>query len=76
MVKKEKDKKYIYPFVSSGMEKPYYLAKKGMSPKGCHFRVGSGNQQMTSDMIKDIGLVEQLGSGMSRILHAYYKSIF
>ncbi|MCL2079669.1 MAG: putative DNA binding domain-containing protein [Oscillospiraceae bacterium] len=38
--------------VSSGIEKPYYLRKKGMSPEGCFVRVGSSNQHMTKDQIE------------------------
>ncbi|MFI3327241.1 MAG: putative DNA binding domain-containing protein, partial [Clostridia bacterium] len=54
VVKTEKDKKYIHLIVSSGQEKPYYIAKNGMSPKGCYIRIGSGNQQMTEAMIEDL----------------------
>ena len=37
--------------VSSGMEKPYYLRSKGMSPAGCFLRVGSSAQRMTTQQI-------------------------
>jgi len=37
--------------VSSGMEKPYYLRSKGMSPAGCFLRVGSSSQRMTTQQI-------------------------
>jgi predicted HTH transcriptional regulator len=37
--------------VSSGPEKPYYLQKYGMSPKGCFVRVGASAQPMTTQMI-------------------------
>lgn len=54
VVKSEKDKKYIHLIVSSGQEKPYYIAKNGMSPKGCYIRIGSGNQQMSESMIEKL----------------------
>lgn len=44
--------KVIRVFVASGTEKPYYLSKVGMSPKGCFIRVGTAAEQMTQDMIE------------------------
>ena len=41
----------IHIIVSSGVEKPYYLKKKGMSPVGCYMRIGSGIKQMPTDLI-------------------------
>ncbi|MDR2547347.1 MAG: putative DNA binding domain-containing protein [Lachnospiraceae bacterium] len=38
--------------VSSGIEKPYYLRKKGMSPEGCFIRIGSSKQHMTKEQIE------------------------
>jgi len=38
----------IKVIVSSGIEKPYYLRRKGMSPEGCFIRVGSSNQRLIS----------------------------
>ncbi|MDR0861475.1 MAG: putative DNA binding domain-containing protein [Oscillospiraceae bacterium] len=40
--------------VTSGIEKPYYLRKKGMSPAGCFIRVGSSNQHLTTEQIDAI----------------------
>jgi predicted HTH transcriptional regulator len=40
--------------VSSGMEKPYYISKYGMSPKGCFLRIGSAALPMTTQMIDDL----------------------
>ena len=37
--------------IPSGIEKPYYLRSKGMSPAGCFLRVGSSVQQMTTAQI-------------------------
>ena len=45
--------KVIKIVISSGFEKPYYLRKYGMSPKGCFIRVGSSVQPMTTEMIED-----------------------
>ncbi len=41
----------IRVIVPSGMEKPYYLKNKGMSPAGCFIRVGSSVQPMTTAQI-------------------------
>jgi len=41
----------ICVIVSSGSEKPYYEKKYGMTPQGCHIRVGNTVQQMTDKMI-------------------------
>jgi len=38
--------------VSSGLEKPYYLKSKGMSPSGCYMRVGAASQPMPHSMIE------------------------
>jgi len=43
--------KVICVIVSSGSEKPYYEKKYGMTPQGCHIRVGNTSQQMTEKMI-------------------------
>ncbi len=40
--------------LASGLEKPYYLSKRGMSPKGCFIRVGSACEPMTSRMIEGL----------------------
>ena len=34
--------------ISSGLEKPYYIKGKGMSPSGCYMRVGTSTQQKYS----------------------------
>jgi predicted HTH transcriptional regulator len=52
LIAEERDGKNILKVVvSSGIEKPYYLRKYGMSPKGCFIRVGGGVQPMTPQMI-------------------------
>ena len=40
--------------VASGSEKPYYLNKMGMSPKGCYIRVGSASEPMPTKMIEEL----------------------
>lgn len=44
--------KVIRVFVASGSEKPYYLSKVGMSPKGSFIRVGTAAEPITQDMIE------------------------
>ena len=41
-------------FVSSGPDKPYYLAKYGRSSKGCFVRVGAAAVPMTDRMIDEM----------------------
>lgn len=45
-------KPVIHVIVTRGTEKPYYLKKYGMSPAGAHIRVGTGTQQLTTEMIE------------------------
>ena len=52
LIEKIDDTEIIKVVVSSGIEKPYYLRKKGMSPEGCFIRVGSSNQHMTKERIE------------------------
>lgn len=40
--------------ISSGIEKPYYIKKQGMSPNGCFIRMGTSSQPMTTSMIDDL----------------------
>ena len=44
-------KPVIHVIVTRGTEKPYYLKKYGMSPAGAYIRVGTGTQQLTTEMI-------------------------
>lgn len=41
----------IKVLISSGLEKPYYIKKNGMSPSGCFIRRGTSSQPMTTTMI-------------------------
>lgn len=69
--------------VSSGIQKPYYIRKKGMSEDGCFIRVGASAQPMTEAMIERMLQKRQMNSlstmAVSRQkltfeqLHIYYN---
>ena len=40
--------------ISSGLEKPYYIKRQGMSPNGCFTRMGTSSQPMSTAMIDDL----------------------
>lgn len=40
--------------VSSGLEKPYYIKSKGMSPNGCYMRLGASTQPMSTTLIDEL----------------------
>ena len=40
--------------VSSGLEKPYYIKSKGMSPNGCYMRLGTSTQPMATTLIDEL----------------------
>ncbi len=52
--KQQDGKTIIHIIFTSGSEKPYYLTKKGMSPKGCFMRVGSASEPMPQYIIEDL----------------------
>ena len=54
ILEKIEDKDVIKVIVASGMEKPYYIKKYGMSSKGCFIRIGSSSEPMDSNMIEDL----------------------
>lgn len=45
---------WIRLIVASGSEKPYYLRKQGMSPRGCFIRIGSAAEPMPERMIEQL----------------------
>ncbi len=47
------NKTVIKVIVSSGLEKPYYIKNKGMSPSGCYIRIGASSQPMTTAVIDE-----------------------
>ena len=40
--------------ISSGLEKPYYIRGKGMSPSGCYMRIGTSTQPMPIALIDEL----------------------
>ena len=55
VVSEEKDGKTIIKIViASGVEKPYYIRKYGMSEKGCFIRTGTSAEPMPQRMIDDL----------------------
>ena len=40
--------------ISSGLEKPYYIKRQGMSPNGCFTRMGASSQPMSTVMIATV----------------------
>lgn len=47
-------KKYIKIAVAGGLEKPYYIKKYGMSPKGCFLRIGTQSAPMEQAQIENL----------------------
>jgi hypothetical protein len=47
-------KHWIKLIVASGSEKPYYVRKQGMSPRGCFIRIGSAAEPMPERMIEQL----------------------
>ncbi|MCF6311073.1 MAG: putative DNA binding domain-containing protein [Verrucomicrobiales bacterium] len=45
-------KPVIKVIFASGTEKPYYIAKHGMSPRGCYLRIGSASEPMLPAQIE------------------------
>ena len=48
----ENGKYYIRLDVASGLEKPYYLRKLGMSPEGCPIRIGTAIESLSQEQIE------------------------
>lgn len=71
--------------VSSGLERPYYIRKFGMSPQGCFFRKGSSCEPMREDLIErmyagrmknTLRMIPSPNQGVSfRELQIYYEGI-
>ncbi|MCL2522168.1 MAG: putative DNA binding domain-containing protein [Erysipelotrichales bacterium] len=47
----DNNKEYLVIKIASGYEKPFYIRKYGMTPKGCYARIGTQNSQMSQDII-------------------------
>ncbi|MCL2045420.1 MAG: putative DNA binding domain-containing protein [Oscillospiraceae bacterium] len=61
---KREGKSIIRIVVSSGLQKPYYLRKEGMTERGCFVRVGASAQPMTEAMIERL-LQQRQASSLS-----------
>ncbi len=48
------NKTVIKIIIASGSEKPYYLAKRDMSSKGCFIRIGSASEPIPSEMVETL----------------------
>ena len=76
---------WIRLIVASGSEKPYYLRKQGMSPRGCFIRIGSAAEPMPERMIEQrfatrtrnsIGRIRAPRQDLSfALLKIYYEAI-
>lgn len=51
LIEEKDDKQIAHVIIASGNEKPYYLKKFGMSPKGAYTRVGSASVQFSEKQI-------------------------
>ena len=58
---------WIKLLVASGSEKPYYLRKQGMSPRGCFIRIGSATEPMTERQIETF-FAQRTRNSISRIV--------
>lgn len=47
------NKEYVKINIASGSEKPYYIHKYGISPKGCFIRIGTSTEPMSQGQIED-----------------------
>jgi ATP-dependent DNA helicase RecG len=59
-------KEVIKIIVASGSEKPYFLAKYGLSPKGCFMRIGSASEPMTQKQIDEL-FAKRVRNSLSKI---------
>lgn len=54
VLENDEGKDWLRLIVASGSEKPYYLRKQGMSPRGCFIRVGSAAEPMEQRQIEQL----------------------
>lgn len=47
-------KNIIHISVAGGIERPYYIKKKGMTPEGCFIRIGSSTEKMSEEQIRHL----------------------
>lgn len=48
------EKNIIHISVAGGIERPYYIKKKGMTPEGCFIRIGSSTEKMSEEQIRHL----------------------
>ena len=84
VLEKVEDIDVIKIIIASGNEKPYYIKKRGMSPKGCFIRQGNASEPMDIKMIEDL-FSKRVRTSLSKIasprqdltfeqLHIYYEA--
>lgn len=67
LIEKSEGSTWIKLLVASGSEKPYYLRKQGMSPRGCFIRIGSATEPMTERQIETF-FARRTRNSISRIV--------
>jgi predicted HTH transcriptional regulator len=67
LIEESKGKTWIKLLVASGSEKPYYLRKQGMSPRGCFLRIGSATEPMPERQIEAL-FAKRTRNSISRIV--------
>jgi ATP-dependent DNA helicase RecG len=66
LIEESEGKTWIKLLVASGSEKPYYLRKQGMSPRGCFLRIGSATEPMPERQIEAL-FAKRTRNSISRI---------
>lgn len=69
------DKTVIKIIIAGGPEKPYYLIKNGMTPKGCFIRIGSASEPMPNDMIEAL-FAKRVRNSIGNIVSRYQDLSF
>lgn len=67
LIEEHKGSTWIKLLIASGSEKPYYLRKQGMSPRGCFLRTGSATEPMTERQIETL-FARRTRNSLSRIV--------
>ena len=67
LVEENEGSPWIKLLVASGSEKPYYLRKHGMSPRGCFLRIGSATEPMPERQIETL-FAKRTRNSISRIV--------
>jgi predicted HTH transcriptional regulator len=67
LIEESEEKTWIKLLVASGSEKPYYLRKQGMSPRGCFLRIGSATEPMPARQIEAL-FAKRTRNSISRIV--------